>query len=79
MKFQWLKDDLKDNHLLCIATNRSLFFRGTLSPEFEGKRLWQPFPKGEPQEVHGDLVSAQRRCEVLAEELGETLVAQWVD
>jgi hypothetical protein len=64
MKFQWLKDDLKDNHLLCIATNRSLFFRGTLSAEYNGKRLWRSFPKGEPQEVYGDLESAQRQCEI---------------
>ena len=58
MEFQWLKDDLKDNYLLCIAANRGLFFRGTLSAEHNGKRLWQPFPNGEPSEIYGDLKSA---------------------
>jgi hypothetical protein len=75
MKFEWLKDDLKDNHLLCIATNRSLFFRGTLSPECNGKRWWQPFPEGEPQEVYGDLPRAQRHCEAMVRESEETSVA----
>ena len=65
MKFQWLKDDLKDNHLLCVTADRCLFFRGTLSAEDNGKRLWRPFPEGEPQEVHGDLESARRQCEVM--------------
>jgi hypothetical protein len=63
MKFEWLCDDLKGNHLLCRVEHRSLFFRGTLSPVKGGKRLWQPFPKGELQEVSADLKSAQRQCE----------------
>ncbi len=69
MKFEWLKDDLKGNHLLCLAGERSLFFRGTLLSEDRGRRFWEPFPKGERQEVSGDLKSAQRRCEVMVQEL----------
>ena len=65
MKFEWLKDDVKGNYLLCIAGYRSLFFRGTLSREHNGKRFWQPFPKGEPREVYGDLMRAQRHCETM--------------
>jgi hypothetical protein len=63
MKFEWLRDDRKGNHLLCLAEQRSLFFRGTLSSERGGKRLWQPFPEGELQEVSADLKKAQRQCE----------------
>ena len=65
MKFQWLKDDLKGNHLLCLEGHRSLFFRGMLCAKDNGRRLWQPFPKGEPLEVYGDLESAQRCCEAM--------------
>ena len=75
MEFQWLKDDLKDNYLLCVSTNRSLFFRGTLSAEHNGKRLWQPFPKGKPQEVYGDLKSAQHQCEAMICELSQISLA----
>jgi hypothetical protein len=75
MKFEWLKDDLKDNHLLCVAGYRSVFFRGTLSQEYNGKRLWRPFPNGDPQEVYGDLQRAQRYCEAMVRELSETSMA----
>ena len=57
MKFEWLKDEVKGNYLLCLTGYRSLFFRGTLSPEDNGKRFWQPFPKGESREI-GDLDTA---------------------
>lgn len=63
MKFDWLRDDLKGSHLLCLVEHRSLFFRGTLSAEKGGKRFWQPFPEGELKEVSADLKSAQRQCE----------------
>lgn len=63
MEFEWLKDELKGNYLLCLSRYRSLFFRGTLSLEENGCRFWQPFPRGEAQEICGDLESAQRCCE----------------
>lgn len=65
MKFEWLLDDLKDNHLLCIKRDRASFFRGTLSPEVNGRRFWRPFPEAEPQEVCGDLQVAKRHCEAM--------------
>jgi hypothetical protein len=67
MKFEWLKDAPTGNYLLCVAQHRSAFFRGTLSPEYNGKRLWRPFPNGDPQEVCGDLQRAQRCCEAMVE------------
>ena len=66
MESEWIWDDHKGNHLLCIVRQRCLFFRGTLSSEKNGKRVWQPFPEGEPQEVAGDLQSAKEYCEGLA-------------
>lgn len=66
MKFEWLRDEVKDHHLLCLAEHRSLFFRGTLSAEKEGKRFWQAFPSGELREVSPDLKRAQRQCEEIA-------------
>jgi hypothetical protein len=75
MKFEWLNDGLKGNHLLCVVQYRSVFFRGTLSSEYNGKRLWRPFPNGDPQEIYGDLLSAQRYCEAMVQEMNEALVA----
>jgi hypothetical protein len=75
MKFEWLLDDLKGNHLLCLKRDRSSFFRGTLSPECHGKRFWQPFPEGEPHEVSADLQTAQRQCEAMVRQLGATALA----
>jgi hypothetical protein len=75
MKFEWLKDDPTGNYLLCVVQYRSTFFRGKLSPEYNGKRLWRPFPNGDPREVDGDLQSAQRYCEATVRESSETSVA----
>lgn len=75
MQFEWLRDDLKDNHLLCLRRDRSVFFRGTLSPEDNGKRFWKPFPTGEPQEVCGNLQAAKRRCEAMVQHLDGTELA----
>ncbi|PTR14474.1 hypothetical protein C8R31_106147 [Nitrosospira sp. Nsp2] len=69
MKFEWLLDEVNDTHLLCVKGDRSLFFRGKLSGEINGRRIWQPFPKGEPKEVSGDLEIARRRCESMVREL----------
>lgn len=70
MFFEWLLDDLKGNHILCLTRERCLFLRGTLSPEGNGKRLWQPFPDGEPTEVCGNLEIARHQCEEMVRQLG---------
>jgi DNA-directed RNA polymerase subunit N (RpoN/RPB10) len=64
MQFEWLEDP-QDNHLLCLLRERCLFSCGTLSPEDNGIRIWNPFPEGEPQEVCGDLEVARYCCEIM--------------
>ena len=65
MEFKWLEDP-QGNYLLCLIRDRCLFSCGRLSPEDKGVRFWHPFPKGEPQEVCGDLEIAQYYCEMMA-------------
>jgi hypothetical protein len=69
MKFEWLLDELKGNHLLCLKSESALFFRGTLSREDSGRRIWQSFPEREPTEVSGDLEIARRQCEEFVRKL----------
>jgi hypothetical protein len=70
MQFEWLLDEVKGHHLLCVQRERSVFLCGTLSREDDGRRFWQPFSAGAScEEVYGDLQTAKRQCETIVRQL----------